>query len=99
MDSPQSRRARSSSERTTDASPATPPQRPRLGDRTISAPAGGLYKLDRPKGTADEGKTSHTTVIEEHETPLASPVENHADGLPTTSKGNNEVCPEAEDDS
>lgn len=88
----QSRRARSSSDRA-QGSPVAPPQRPRLGVRTISAPAGAIQKLDRSKGTADEGKTFQTTVIEEQESPLSSPVGNHPidDDDVSTIKGNNEV--------
>ncbi|KAL1854610.1 hypothetical protein Plec18167_003273 [Paecilomyces lecythidis] len=87
----QSRRARSSSDRA-QGSPVAPPQRPRLGVRTISAPAGAIQKLDRSKGTADEGKTFQTTVIEEQDSPLSSPVGNHPidDDDVSTIKGNNE---------
>ncbi|KAJ9299092.1 hypothetical protein DTO271G3_3334 [Paecilomyces variotii] len=88
----QSRRARSSSERT-QGSPVTPPQRPRLGVRTISAPAGDIQKLDRSKGPAEEGKTFQTTVIEESESPITSPVEDHPidDDDVSTIKGNNQT--------
>lgn len=88
----QSRRARSSSDRA-QGSPVTPPQRPRLGVRTISAPAGDIQKLDRSKGPAEEGKTFQTTVIEESESPITSPVDDRPidDDDVSTIKGNNQV--------
>ncbi|KAJ9215348.1 hypothetical protein DTO166G4_3002 [Paecilomyces variotii] len=88
----QSRRARSSSDMA-QGSPVTPPQRPRLGVRTISAPAGDIQKLDRSKGPAEEGKTFQTTVIEESESPITSPVDDRPidDDDVSTIKGNNQT--------
>ncbi|KAE8146146.1 ras guanyl-nucleotide exchange factor RasGEF [Aspergillus avenaceus] len=68
MTSQQSRRERSSS----DKAQAFIPQRPGLPGRTISAPAGGLYKLDTSRMPTDTGNRIGQTVIEEDENSLPS---------------------------
>jgi hypothetical protein len=60
----QQRRERSSSDR---AQPAPFPQRPGLPGRTISAPAGGLYKLDSSRMATDTRSKVESPLIEEEE--------------------------------
>jgi hypothetical protein len=60
----QPRRERSSSDR---AQPAPFPQRPGLPGRTISAPAGGLHKLDSSRMTTDTRSKLESPLIEEEE--------------------------------
>lgn len=64
------------------------PQRPGLQSRTISAPVGGLYKLDTSKLTAmNHDHRVDRAVIEEDEF-LASSGRNGV----SSSRGANEVC-------
>lgn len=58
------RRERASSDR---AQPGVVPQRPGLQSRTISAPPGGLYKLDPPKTAMEGGSNVGRTLVEEDE--------------------------------
>lgn len=84
----QARRARSSSDKA-QGPPAVLPQRPSLQNRTISAPAGDLPLLDRPRA-ANVEKTMQATVVEENEAHLPSPsgdTVKHGH----TAKGNDEV--------
>ncbi|PKX94808.1 putative Ras guanyl-nucleotide exchange factor RasGEF [Aspergillus novofumigatus IBT 16806] len=60
----QQRRERSSSDR---AQPAPFPQRPGLPGRTISAPAGGLYKLESSRMATDTRSKVESPLIEEEE--------------------------------
>ncbi|PWY82891.1 ras guanyl-nucleotide exchange factor RasGEF [Aspergillus heteromorphus CBS 117.55] len=61
-----SRRERASSDK---AQPAPLPQRPGLPNRTISAPAGGLYRLDPTRMAMDPGNKVERTLVEEDENP------------------------------
>lgn len=76
------RRERASSDR---AQPGLVPKRPGLQNRTISAPSGGLYKLDSSR-TVMEGSSSSVgrTVIEEDE----SPTQGHGNGILSPRIGN-----------
>lgn len=69
MISPQARRERAYSDKA-QAMTATASQRPGMGSRTASAPAGGLYKLDvaRKPGTGTQVK--HTLLEEDEGTPI-----------------------------
>lgn len=64
MTSQTPRRERSSSDK---AQAMFVPQRPGLPGRTISAPAGGLYKLDSSKLATDTGNKIEQTLLEEDE--------------------------------
>jgi hypothetical protein len=55
------------------------PQRPGMGSRTSSAPAGGLYRLDAGRGPTSAAKVGHTLLEEDegssstgHDTPKRS---------------------------
>jgi hypothetical protein len=79
------RRERASSDR---AQPGLIPQRPGLQSRTISAPPGGLYKLDTSRTAREGGSGLGRTLIEEEENPA------HQGGgitVPAAQSGNNEV--------
>ncbi|RHZ44013.1 putative Ras guanyl-nucleotide exchange factor RasGEF [Aspergillus thermomutatus] len=65
----QPRRERSSSDR---AQPAPFPQRPGLPGRTISAPAGVLYKLDSARMATETRNMVESPLIEEEEHMLSS---------------------------
>ncbi|KAL4928566.1 putative Ras guanyl-nucleotide exchange factor RasGEF [Aspergillus undulatus] len=69
MASQPSRRERASSDR---AQAAPVPQRPGLPSRTISAPPGGLYKIDSGRAVMEGGSTVDRTLIEEDEGPIHS---------------------------
>ena len=77
MTSQYSRRERASSDRAqAQPVPSIPPQRPGLQSRTISAPVGGLYKLNTSNISGmDNGHKVDRAVIEEDEF-LSSPGRN-----------------------
>ncbi|KAL2821365.1 ras guanine nucleotide exchange factor domain-containing protein [Aspergillus cavernicola] len=60
------KRERASSDR---AQPALIPQRPGLQNRTISAPSGGLHKLDSSRAVGEGSSSVGRTLIEEDESP------------------------------
>ncbi|OJI87098.1 hypothetical protein ASPTUDRAFT_116096 [Aspergillus tubingensis CBS 134.48] len=60
------RRERASSDKA-DAAPF--PQRPGLPSRTISAPVGGLYRLDSARTAMESGNKVDRTLLEEDENP------------------------------
>ena len=64
MTSQAPRRERSSSDK---AQAIFVPQRPGLPGRTISAPAGGLHKLDSSRMATETGNKIEPSVIEEEE--------------------------------
>ncbi|KAJ5363944.1 uncharacterized protein N7496_009657 [Penicillium cataractarum] len=64
MSAQQSRRARASSDRA-QAMPPGVPQRPGIGSRTSSAPAGELYKLDTGRRPSSAAKIGHTLLEED----------------------------------
>lgn len=64
------------------------PQRPGLPGRTISAPAGGLHKLDSSKVAIETGNKIEPSVIEEEEIMVSS----RKNGVPSTRAGD-EVQP------
>ncbi|PWY85359.1 ras GEF [Aspergillus eucalypticola CBS 122712] len=66
MASQPSRRERASSDKA-DAAPF--PQRPGLPSRTISAPVGGLYRLDSARTAMESGNKVGRTLLEEDENP------------------------------
>jgi hypothetical protein len=78
------RRERASSDR---AQPGLIPQRPGLQSRTISAPPGGLYKLDTSRTAREGGSGLGRTLIEEEESPSQFPAHQGA----AAQSGNNEV--------
>ncbi|KAF7597050.1 hypothetical protein BBP40_010524 [Aspergillus hancockii] len=80
MTSQTPRRERSSSDK---AQAMFVPQRPGLPDRTISAPAGCLFKLDSSKSAGDTGNKIEQTVIEEDENMAAA----GKNGVPSTRLG------------
>ncbi|KAL2218807.1 ras guanyl-nucleotide exchange factor RasGEF [Thermoascus aurantiacus ATCC 26904] len=86
MASQQSRRARSSSDKAQGPPPVAPPQRPSLQNRTISAPAGDIYTLNRQRVPPNVEKT----VIEENESHPPSPSGN-AVKPGHIAKGNDEI--------
>ncbi|KAL4869131.1 hypothetical protein BDV12DRAFT_185364 [Aspergillus spectabilis] len=69
MSSQPPRRERASSDR---AQAGLLPQRPGLQNRTISAPPGGLYKLDSSRAAMEGGSSIGRTLIEEDESPTHS---------------------------
>lgn len=60
------RRERASSDK---AEAAPIPQRPGLPNRTISAPVGGLYRLDSARTAMESGNKVDRTLLEEDENP------------------------------
>lgn len=60
------RRERASSDKA-DVAPF--PQRPGLPSRTISAPVGGLYRLDSARTAMESGNKVDRTLLEEDENP------------------------------
>ncbi|GMG25673.1 unnamed protein product [Aspergillus oryzae var. brunneus] len=80
MNSQTPRRERSSSDK---AQAMFVPQRPGLPGRTISAPAGGLHKLDSSKVAIETGNKIEPSVIEEEEIMVSS----RKNGVPSTRAG------------
>ncbi|KAL3454513.1 ras guanine nucleotide exchange factor domain-containing protein [Aspergillus insuetus] len=80
------RRERASSDR---AQPGLFSQRPGLQSRTISAPPGGLYKLDTSRTAREGGSGLGRTLIEEEESPSQFPAHQGA----AAQSGNNETTP------
>ncbi|KAL4785361.1 ras guanyl-nucleotide exchange factor RasGEF [Aspergillus varians] len=88
MASQSMRRERASSDR---AQAGLLPQRPSLQSRTISAPPGGLYKLDSPRTAMEGGNGVGRTLVEEDESPThgeGSRVPSPQVGNETTSRSN-----------
>lgn len=69
MISQQSRRERAYSDKA-HAMTATASQRPGMGSRTASAPAGGLYKLDVARKPGTGTQVEHTLLEEDEGTPI-----------------------------
>lgn len=69
MISQQSRRERAYSDKA-QAMTATAAQRPGMGGRTNSAPAGGLYKLDVARKPGTGMQVEHTLLEEDEGTPM-----------------------------
>lgn len=83
------RRERASSDRAQAQAVPSVPQRPGLQSRTISAPVGGLYKLDTSRLTVmDNGHKVDRAVLEEDEF-LSSPARNGV----SSPRGGDEVRP------
>lgn len=96
MTSQQSRRERASSDRAQAMPAAVRPQRPEMGSRASSAPAGELPQLD--SGWKPSGPKIGQTLVEEDETPSAerndvsnSSRSHHGDEVRTRIRGNNAV--------
>ena len=69
MTSQPTRRERASS----DKAQAVPvPQRPGLPNRTISAPAGGVYRLESARMAMESGNKVDRTLVEEDENPSSA---------------------------
>lgn len=69
MISQQSRRERAHSDKA-QTMIATASQRPGMGSRTASAPAGGLYKLDVARKPGTGTQVEHTLLEEDEGTPF-----------------------------